>query len=158
MADFKIVEGSENKTFFLSINSAGINMQRGIRQGFFAVGKKLVLTAREQMMEKPKTGKIYRIRRGKTMRNHISSAPGESPANLSGALRKSIGWGGLNDNGFEFGAGGGQVGYAGYLEDGTPNGQMKPRPLLKNSVTKNEATSQKLFDDAIAASLARVKG
>ena len=64
--------------------------KRGIRQGFYEVGKNLKGAANTAILAKDKTGRIYKIQRGKIVRRHRASSPGQTFANLSGAARRSL--------------------------------------------------------------------
>ena len=60
---------------------------RGLQDGLDVAGKRLVETARAGIKNPPKTGRFYII----DGRLHQASAPGQYPANLTGALQKSLG-------------------------------------------------------------------
>jgi len=117
------------------------NVRRQIRQGMYFMGKDLVKDARRKILEKPKTGKVRIVRRGKTRRRirHTASAPGEAPANLSGALRRSIDFKVQGHSQLEFGAGveGSDVKYGRALEFGFPPRNLKPRPYLQVTIKEN---------------------
>ncbi len=152
-----ITESSGNTAVRRHIRNLDRLLIRGVRQGFFQVGSLLKKTAQEQMMEKPKHGRLYRIRRGSKIRNHIASASGETPANRSGELRKSIGFesAGLV---LQFGAGGRDsgVGYAKFLEDGTD--KMLPRPLLRNAVHTQEGAIMPMMQAAVGREINLLQG
>jgi len=103
---------------------------RGIRQAWFETGRDLMKEANKQILHGTKTGRKY-----SNLRNR-SSAPGESHANQSGDLRKSLGWKAHGAASIEFGYGVDKptTDYAKFIEFGTPKGQMKPRPTLRNTV------------------------
>ena len=115
------------------------DMRRSIRQGMYFIGKDLVKTAQRKILDQPKTGKTRIVRRGKTRRRvrHTASAPGEAPANLSGGLRRSIGFKVQGSSQLEFGAGGQDLIYARPLELGNPKGGLKKRPYLIPSIKEN---------------------
>jgi len=125
--------------------------QQAVRKAFFVIGHQLVKTAKEQVLKAPKTGRIYRIKRGKRYKNHQASAAGESPANLSGELRKSIGFEIKGSEQLEFGSGRGGVKYARYLEEGTK--KMAPRPLLGNAFAAEQSQIQQIFSNEIQKAL-----
>lgn len=83
------------------------------------------------MLEDPKTGRVYYRGGG---RLHQASAPGESPAVDTGALvasiRMTIGDGGLEGIAFT------RSPYAGYLENGTRDKKILPRPAFVPSLAK----------------------
>jgi len=129
----------QNDKVLLKIAHAGELTERGIRQGFFRLAKDLHGTANEDILRKPKKGKTY-IVRGPSgrKRRHVASAPGESHANLSGKLRRSMGWKVSGAKLMEFGYGAGPEtapDYAPFVENGTR--RMAARPSLGNSVRKN---------------------
>lgn len=137
MMDVKMQPGSD--AVLLRIKKAGQITKRGIRQGFFSLGKDLKASANEDILRKPKKGRTY-IVRGPSgrKRRHVASAPGESHANLSGKARRSIGWKVYGAERMEFGYGGGPEtppDYVDYLERGTS--RMAARPSIGNSVSKN---------------------
>jgi len=128
-----------NRDVLLKITHAGELTERGIRQGFFRLAKDLQATANKDILRKPKKGRTY-IVRGPSgrKRRHVASAPGESHANRSGKLRRSMGWKISGSKLMEFGYGAGPdtpPEYAPFVENGTR--RMEARPSLGNSVTKN---------------------
>jgi len=128
----------------LSINNASHNTRRGMRQGWFAVGALLKKRANEQILKKPKSGKLYKYKG----RKHRASAAGESPANRSGTYRKSIGYKIKGYSQLEFGA---RAPYAGYLEKGTV--KMKPRPALKNAIDFETGRIQSVLSNELKKAL-----
>ena len=140
---FGMKESGNNVKVFRNINNIDNATRRGLRQAFFQVGWDWKRPAQRQILSKKKSGRTYLVRRGKTRRRHTASAPGESPANLSGAYRRSIGFKIQGSMKLIFGAGGTGVPYAPFLEEGTKN--MKPRPGLKNSIKANERNTRQHF-------------
>ncbi len=138
-----------NKKVFLQINDLDNSTRRGIRQGLFQFGDDLVRTANQQILKKPKSGITRLVRRGKTRRRHTASAPGESPANLSGNYRRSIGYKLQGTKGLIFGAGNSEVPYAEALELGNRKNGMKPRPGLGNAVKATERNGIKYLENNI---------
>ena len=67
--------------------------QRQLRHALFEVGENWQRSANESILRGTKTGRVYirKIKGGRT-RKHRSSAPGESHANMTGTLRRSLGW------------------------------------------------------------------
>lgn len=129
------------------------NMRTSIRKGFYFIGKDLVKDASRKILEKPKTGITRIVQRGKTRRRvkHTASAPGEAPANLSGALRRSLGFNIQGSSQLEFGAGkdGSDVIYARALEKGFSPRNLKPRPYLQVTIKENFRNMSKHLEDNI---------
>ncbi len=146
---FEIKAGPGHTKFINKFHTLDMDFKRGIRQGFFAVGSNLKVTAQHQMIEGPQTGRVYRTRRGRIR----ASAPGQTPANRTGALRRSIGFQIAGSDSMQFGAGGraSGVNYARPLERGTS--RMSPRPLLGNAVKANQAITLRLFSDAVTRTI-----
>jgi len=136
-------EDPKNKTVYAKIDNLGDLTRRSIRQGFFMLGKDLKSTANKNILSKPKGGKVY-VTRGRSgrRRRHKASAPGESHANRSGNLRRSLGWKVTGSKNLEFGYGviGPAPDYAKFVEDGTM--RMKPRPSLEIAVKQVNRSSE----------------
>lgn len=116
-------------------------VRRQIRHSMYQIGNDFVKTASKKILEKPKTGQTKIVRRGKTRRRfrHTASAPGEAPANLSGTLRRSLGFSVQGHSQVELGAGkdGSGVKYARALEFGFSPRNLKPRPYVVKSAEEN---------------------
>lgn len=143
----KIKEGKDNKRILVNKTDIAGMTRRGIRQGFFKLGADLKKTANKQILKKPKSGRTYLVRRGKTRRRHTASATGESPANLSGNYRRSINFKIIGSTRLIFGAGKNGVEYAKFLEEGTKN--MGERPGLGNAVKKTQRNAVNYFSNNI---------
>jgi hypothetical protein len=96
-------EDRENRKAQFQIDNTIRLTNRGVRQGFYNVGKQLKGSANKDILAKDKTGRTYRVRRGKVIRNHRASAPGETFANLSGAARRTLGFEVRGSSELEFG-------------------------------------------------------
>ena len=123
----------------LILRNLGELTQSGIDHGAFTSGRGLVKTASDAILAKPKGGRTY-IRRDSAgrRRRHVASAPGETHANMTGTLRKSLGFK-VNPNKLEFGYGvqsNDAPAYAETIEFG--GGRVKPRPTLQRAM-KSEA-------------------
>lgn len=140
-----------NRKVFVNISNIRNATSRGLRQGFFQFGNDLKRTASKQILKKPKGGRVYRIKRGTRIINHRASAPGESPANLTGKYRKSIGFQIRGASQMLFGAGSSTVPYAKWLERGTS--RMKSRPGLGNAVKATEKSAINYFSNNIERNL-----
>lgn len=117
------------------IRNLRVLTQSGVEHAAYVSGKGLVKTANTEILKKPKGGRTY-IRRTASgrRRKHVASAPGETHANMSGTLRKSLGFK-VSPNQLEFGYGvqsSDAPEYAEWVEFGTK--RMKPRPSLRNSI------------------------
>jgi len=148
-----IKEGSNNREVFLSLDNIEENSRRGIRQGFFRVGHLLERNLKKEIIRKNKTGRIYkniRTRSGTRKRRHRASAPGETPAKLSGNYRKNVGFQIRGSESMDFGIRDG-ADYAEFLEGGTKN--MDPRPGVGNTVRDTEKDTQRFFESSLASEL-----
>ena len=131
----KIIEAAGTERAFESAGNIAANTKFGIEKAFYFIGKDLMGEFNRQVLAKNKSGQLYIIRRGKTRRRHIASAPGETPANISGKYRKGIGFKVDGANQLIFGN---SAEHAGFLESGTRF--MKKRPGLGNAVKSSERT------------------
>lgn len=134
MLEFKA--DHNNKQVFAQLDEIDDRTRRGIRQFWFALGKSLLKSFNAEVLRKPRSGRIYKIRRGKTRRRHTASEPGETPANISGNYRRSAGYQLRGDSEMQFGN---SAEYAGFLENGTS--KMAERPGLGNAVRDTESES-----------------
>lgn len=136
-----LVDASGNKEAIKSAESIAANTRFGVEKAWWRSGKDIHKEFNRQVLAKNKTGRLY-IRRtaGGARRRHTASAPGETPANRSGAYRKAFGF---NVNGaHQLRLGVEQIGtgrggkYPLYLEVGTS--RMRARPGLANAVRASE--------------------
>lgn len=98
-------------------------------------------TALESILSGPKTGRAYK--RGGVTR--IASAPGQSPANQTGALAASLSARTEKQGKTVFGIASASTEYAAMLEFGTRN--MAPRPYMQPALDKNAQKIKKIFVD-----------
>ena len=136
----KFVHERANRQNILRIQATEETTRRGLRQGMFRAGHTLIAAASTEILHGNKTGIIYvrRDRRGRR-RRHQSSAPAETHANLSGALRRSLSFQLWGSQGIEFGygvSGNSAPEYAPWIEFGTT--KMKARPSLLNALVAEE--------------------
>ena len=139
-----------NNTVLLKISNLGELTERGIRHGFFRFAKDLKQDVNREILRKPKGGRVYRIRTRSGYRRHTASAPGETHANLSGTLRKSLGWKVRGAKSMEFGYGVDVTpapDYAEAVEEGTR--RMAARPSLRLGVKRNMRNAEKHFEAGI---------
>jgi hypothetical protein len=103
------------------------NIRRAVRQSMHSIGILLVKDLKADM-KLPKSGRIYKITKGKRTFMHRASSPDERPANITGRFRNSINFVQRGFNRIEFGSEG--VPYATYLEYGTRI-MAKRQPFLR---------------------------
>lgn len=120
-----IVEKGETGKVLVDVGDIKNKFDKGIRDTFFDQGDKNVKYTRKEILKRNKSGRLYKIKG----RLHRASAPGEYPANLSGKLRKGIGYKVRGSNSMEFGS---KEDYSKYLELGTKN--MDPREFIGRTV------------------------
>jgi len=150
----KVIEDSANRIAYLKLDRGVEFSRRAIRQGFFQLGKDLKKTANDEILRKPKGGHVYIIRgAGGSRRRHVASAPGETHANLSGKLRRSLGWAVQGSQQLEFGYMDGLIPeYAPFVEFGTR--RMAARPSLKNAIGTTTRNAEIYFSSALAKEFA----
>lgn len=98
------VKGDKDN-FKVNLNIKNIKKatQKGVRAAMFEIGKDLKATAKKSILKKPKRGRTYLLRRGGSVVVHRASAPGEPPADFTGALQKSIDFDVVGVDRLEFG-------------------------------------------------------
>lgn len=126
----------------------------GIEYAAYTSAKGLMKVTSAEILHKPKGGKIY-IRRDRAgrRRKHRASAPGETHANMTGKLRRSLGFK-VNPREIEFGYGvekSNAPDYAGFVEFGTK--RMKARPSLQNNIKSERRNFQNNFESQIGKRL-----
>jgi|GEM_PF-2505086 len=126
-----ITSDSNSFRFFESVENLAANTHFGIEKAFWQSGKDITAEFSKQVLAKTKTGRLYIIRK----RKHRASASGETPANITGNYRKSIGFQ-VNQGATPQLVIGNSAEYAGFLELGTS--RMRPRPGLRNSISASE--------------------
>ena len=147
----RVKDGGGNKRTFNQLDQAEFRTERGIRQGFFFLGNQLNRELSRQMLEKNKRGRVYiRRTRSGARRRHKSSAPGQTPANMTGNMRKHRGYQVRGADQMEWGIRDG-ADYAVFLEKGTR--KMRPRPGLKNTIRATQRDGQTGFERELEAAL-----
>jgi len=149
---YLVVRGDrQNERVIARIKGGEAATRRSIRHAFMELGRDLRATARAEILRKPKSGRTYLIYSARTgrARRHVASAPGETHANITGELRRSIGWKVHGQERMEFGYGvtapAPRRGI--FLEYGTR--YMRPRPSLHNAILATQAQVQHDFEDAM---------
>lgn len=144
------------KTEIVMLKLQGLSeeMKEGMIAGFDELGSNLVRTGENQALNEPKFGRTYKIRnkRGVT-KLHRASAPGQSPALLSGNYFSEFkyethGWQSL-----EFGN---DAEYSEFLEFGTKRAKtgrgrwrLAPRPGVRNAVKANVRNARTILETNI---------
>ncbi len=150
----KITESNQNFRAYKSLYYIKYRTKEAIRKSFYDFGKDLKQESRRLIKDPPKTGRIYDLRINGKRVLHQASAPGEAPANLTGALRKSVDYNVSQANQMTFGAGNHQtVDYAKKLELG--GGNVSPRPFLIKSIEKNEKNAYERLGTHLLRELSR---
>lgn len=120
----------------------------------YTSGQQLIKATSAEILRKPKGGRTYfrRDRIGRR-RRHIASAPGETHANMSGTLRRSLSFR-VNSFELEFGYGvqkGDAPEYAASVEFGTR--KMAARPSLQNGIRDQRRNIQNNLEREIEGRL-----
>ena len=130
----------------------------GIEHAAYTSAVGLKKATSKEILRKPKSGRTYiRVDRIGRRRKHVASAPGETHANMTGALRRSIGFK-VNTSQLEFGYGVESREpapiYAGRLEFGDKGGNgLKARPSLSNGIRSERRNFQNNFEREIGKRL-----
>jgi HK97 gp10 family phage protein len=136
----------QNRRVFIRLVGVEQASRRVIRRAFFFLGRDLRSTASREILRKPKSGRtyIFRTRNGRR-RKHVASAPGETHANFSGKLRRSLGFRVNGHVSMEFGYGVDKDAppYGLFLEFGTV--KMAARPSLQNAMRDVERNTEQYF-------------
>jgi hypothetical protein len=168
---FQIKADFKNKKVLLKTKKMDQLTIKGIRKGFYDLGRDLKKDAIRLINKKPKSGRIYLIRKNGVLIPHQASAPGEAPAVITGRLRKSVDFLVSGGNNMIFGArrsfnmrsqlkgtdftmkGTRQhvIEYPKYLEDGT--NKMKARPYLLPAIKNNYRNARVAFKNQINKSI-----
>ena len=152
----RFVPNRENDRVFGRIENLQRLTRRGLRQGMFRAGQTLRAEASRAILNDPKTGIVY-IRRDRAgrRRRHQSSAAGETHANLSGTLRRSLSFQLRGSSEIEFGygvsSGRSAPDYAGFVEFGTT--KMRARPSLLNALNSQQGNLTQHFENEILEGL-----
>lgn len=85
---FGIFEGRNNREVEIQLKNLDNITTRGIRQGFYQVGVIARRTINENVLKRPRSGRVYKTRG----RRHRASVEGESFANRTGAARRTLGF------------------------------------------------------------------
>lgn len=120
---------------------------KAVRGSMFDSGHDLIKSANTAVLKEFKTGKTYVVKtRGGMRKRHRASGPGQSHANLSGRLRKTLQFQLHGTKTIEFGYGASKrdaPDYAEFVEGGTS--RMGARPTLNNALDRESATIENNF-------------
>ncbi len=159
MSAIKVTSDARNRRVFANIGDIRDETEKSIRRAWFELGKDLKSEANREILRKPKSGRTYFIRtRAGRVRRHVASAPGETHANLTGWLRRSISWkvSGTDEMRFGYGisttARNANPEYDAFVERGTR--RMAARPSLSNAI---DATQRSVPRDFVAEMNRRFK-
>lgn len=148
---FGVRQDRNNDLVYREVDQMTTRMQQVFRRGFLTYMAALKKRANHEILHGKKSGRIYRVRTAAgRRRRHQASAPGETHANLTGKLRKSLSWKVHGWQRAEFGYGVATNAkerapfYAPFLEFGTR--RMLPRPSLQNAIEAE--TPERHFDEA----------
>jgi hypothetical protein len=154
MSTVGFVGDRRNSAEFKKLDAVRFRTRKAIRESWFRLGIDLSKEANEEIKRKPKSGRTYIIRTaGGRRRRHVASAPGETHANLSGRLRRSVSWKVHGSERMEFGYGFSTTAanaapeYDIHVEDGTS--RMAARPSIANAVKKIKSTTTSHFEKAM---------
>lgn len=141
---FKVTEPPSNRKVLLNLKHLKNQSVRGIRQGFYIVGKMAITEINRAVLEKPRSGQVYRYKG----RKHVASRAGESFANRSGAARRTRGFDVKGADQVEFGfRENGETIYTDYLEN--PKNKATARPTVGNASKKVQGRVQNIMEKEI---------
>lgn len=135
-----IIADPNNKIANKAITDSTLNFKNGMKNGLHEVGAENVRHVRGLIRSTNKTGRIYFIKG----RPHQASAPGESPANLTGNLANSADYKVRGHREMDFGE---AADYATFLELGTS--KMAPRPHVRRTVDERTGTNFMILQQGV---------
>lgn len=145
-----IIPDHKNMKVLIKIDKAIIIIKKGLRNALHEIGQENKRHCKKLILDPPKTGRIYLSRTKPSP--HQASAPGEAPANWTGALRKNVRYRVYGHDRMEFGDGviksakEGAGLYGKYLEEGTK--KIKPRPHVGRTVDEKQKDNFKTIERA----------
>lgn len=149
----RVRQGRDNARIFARLASVEGGTRKAIRQSWFGLGQDLRREANKEILRRPKGGHTYivRSRSSGRPRRHVASAPGETHANLTGDLRRSLSWKvhGVDSMDFGYGLVAGTrrnaPKYAPFVEFGTR--RMAARPSLANAIDATQADAEQHWEE-----------
>lgn len=163
MLTIQIRQAKSNEVVFAKLTAYQKRIKRSVRRGFFRYGKLLLSTASKNILDtSKKTGRIYTRRiKGGAVRRHQASAAGETHANLSGTLRRSLSWkvpSASNTLFFGYGLNKPAPKYAKWVEFGHKNrNKTKPfveaRPSIQNTIDETKGDAERFLTQEVKKGL-----
>jgi hypothetical protein len=155
MIEFKKMDRRSLKTLE-KLEFADKRMANVIRNGWYETGSELVAATNQDILRRPKGGKVYMVSSRSTgrRRRHRASAAGETHANMFGDLRRSLDYKVRGDNEMAFGYGPSRRDappYAAAIEFGNKKGTLAARPSLRNNIRKNQRNAEVNHEEAFEA-------
>ncbi len=145
---------SGSERVFVELGNITQLTRRAIRHTWFELGKDMRAEANREILRRPKGGRTYIVRgREGRPRRHVAGAPGETHANLTGDLRRSISWKvyGIDSMAFGYGVSttfrNSAPKYSAFVEFGTR--KMAPRPSLENAINATQRNAERHWLDAM---------
>lgn len=141
---FILKPGKDNSKIFNLLREISPRTKRIIKERNYRVGQDLRREAIVSTQRSNKTGRIYRFK-GRT---HRSSGPGQSHANRTWSLTRSIGYAVSSELRFGYGVGntaGPKPKYAEWVELGTR--KMAARPTLLNAILNSRRNTLRTYQE-----------
>lgn len=123
----KIIPNKNARKITVKVDKITPEIKKGINTALFEIGSENTQQVKKYIYSPPKTGRWYRYKN----RMHRASAPGQSPANRSGYLARSIDYKVRDWYEVEIFS---TAKYAYWLEEGTT--KMLPRPYFIRAKNK----------------------
>ena len=141
----------ESRKAVLTLKSLDKITSRALEIGGYQAGKQLVKSTSHEILQGKKTGRVYvRSDRSGRMRRHQASAAGETHANMTGKLRRSLSFKPSSKD-LTFGYMKNAPEYAAYVEFGTS--RMAHRPSLQNGMRRETKNLENIYEKAIIDAL-----
>ena len=138
-----------DNTAFLVIKRSLFNTKEGLRRGLLDVAPEIEKEVIRRIKSPPKTGRYYLI----GGRIHQASAPGESPADLTGELADSVGSEVSSPTQLIIGD---RAEHGRWMELGTTDGRIAPRPHLKPAALSKAREVEQALVRGVARELGKV--
>lgn len=151
-----ITQHRSNRMVIFKIKNLSKEMKKGIRKGFYILGKRLQKQTKKDILRKPRSGRKYVITTAKRRRRHTASRPGEAPASISGRLWRSLDFKVSGSSNMKFGYNSTAKSmkgfeYGKFWEEDAPAALL--RPALRINIDKNEGYATRMFDREIRKEL-----